>query len=181
MNTPESTTRTEEYGKEASQYTSSKLSGKQVWLQKDVSDTDRYGRSLRVVWLSVPTNDMDEGEIRLKMFNADLVLNGYAEPSTYPPDVKYSDYFMRFAREAREANTGLWALGEQGTTKGDLDNENNHPSGKTSSNGSISNGTESFRTVQNYERYILMVCHLLILPMNLDMTVTKITGHVNKK
>jgi micrococcal nuclease len=121
VNTPESTTRTEEYGKEASNYTTEKLEGKTVWLQKDVSETDRYNRSLRLVWLEIPKDDMDEEEIRTKMFNADLVLNGYAEPSTYNPDVKYSEYFMKFARKARENETGLWAYGENGTTKGDMD------------------------------------------------------------
>jgi micrococcal nuclease len=121
VNTPESTTRTEEYGKEASNYTTEKLEGKTVWLQKDVSETDQYNRSLRLIWLEIPKNDMDEEEIRTKMFNADLVLNGYAEPSTYNPDVKYSEYFVKFAREARENGTGLWAYGENGTTKGDLD------------------------------------------------------------
>ncbi len=121
VNTPESTKRTEEYGKEASQYTTSKLNGKQVWIQKDISETDRYDRLLRIVWLDIPTDDMDENEIRTKMFNADLVINGYAEPSTFQPDVKYSDYFIKFAREAREHNTGLWAYGENGTTRGDLD------------------------------------------------------------
>jgi micrococcal nuclease len=121
VNTPESTTRTEEYGKEASTYTTEKLEGKTVWLQKDVSETDRYNRSLRLIWLDIPQDDMSEEEIRSKMFNADLVLKGYAEPSTYNPDVKYSDYFVKFAREAREKQTGLWAYGENGTTKGDLD------------------------------------------------------------
>jgi micrococcal nuclease len=121
VNTPESTTRTEEYGKEASKYTAEELEGKKVWIQKDVSDTDRYDRHLRVIWLDIPKDDMNEDEIRSKMFNAHLVLNGYAEPSTYTPDVKYSDYFVKFAREARDKNTGLWAFGENGTTKGDLD------------------------------------------------------------
>ncbi|MGF3104509.1 thermonuclease family protein [Rossellomorea sp. DUT-2] len=121
VNTPESTTRTEEYGKEASNYTTEKLEGKTVWLQKDVSETDRYNRFLRLIWLEIPKDDMNEEEIRTKMFNADLVLSGYAEPSTYNPDVKYSEYFVKFAREARENGTGLWAYGENGTTKGDLD------------------------------------------------------------
>lgn len=121
VNTPESTTRTEEYGKETSNYSDSKLAGKTVWLQKDVSEKDRYSRFLRIIWLAVPSDDQNENEIRQKMFNADLVLNGYAEPATYPPDVKYSDYFVKFAKEARENNTGLWAFGENGTTKGDLD------------------------------------------------------------
>ena len=110
VNTPESTIKAEAYGKEASSYTTSKLEGKQVWMQKDVSNRDRYSRYLRIVWLEVPSNDRDENEIRTKMLNADLVLNGYAEPSTFIPDVKYRAYFVKFAREARDRNTGLWAF-----------------------------------------------------------------------
>lgn len=157
VNTPESTTRTEEYGKEASDYTKSKLNGRKIWLQKDVSETDRYGRLLRLVWLEVPTNLMDEKEIRSKMFNANLVINGYAEPSTYPPDVTYAEFFRKFAREAREKGIGLWAYGPEGTTKGDFDsgsssstsrnnsntsNNSNNSSGSTSS--SSSSGNEYF-------------------------------------
>lgn len=108
---------------------------------KDVSDKDRYQRYLRIIWLSIPTDDMNEEEIRNKMFNAQLVLNGYAEPSTYPPDVKYSDYFVKFAKEARADETGLWAFSEDGTTKGDLDPKETTT---TSSNETASSsGTES--------------------------------------
>lgn len=155
VNTPESTTRIEEYGKEASNYTKSKLNGKQIWMQKDVSETDRYGRYLRIIWLSVPSDDMDENEIRTKMFNADLVLNGYAEPSTYPPDVKYSEYFVKFAREAREANKGLWAFGEEGTTKGDLDKGSTSGSANSgsgdSSSGSAAGGGASGGTTEFFQ------------------------------
>jgi micrococcal nuclease len=143
VNTPESTNRHEQYGKEASNYTKTKLEGKNIWLQKDVSETDRYGRLLRIVWLAVPTSDSDENEIRSKMFNADLVINGYAEPSTYPPDVKYSDYFVKFAREARSNKTGLWAFGEYGTTKGDLDPKETSTPATSSRNSSTSSNSSS--------------------------------------
>jgi micrococcal nuclease len=141
INTPESTTSHEEYGKEASNYTTSKLQGKQVWLQKDVSETDRYGRLLRIVWLAIPTNGLDENEIRTKMFNADLVLNGYAEPSTNPPDVTYTDFFVKFGREARETDKGLWVFGENGTTKGDLDPKDVPSSSPTPPNSNNSSST----------------------------------------
>ncbi|MBX9973682.1 thermonuclease family protein [Cytobacillus firmus] len=161
VNTPESTTRVEEYGEEASQFTTSELTGKKIWMQKDVSDTDRYGRLLRIIWVDIPTDDMDENEIREKMFNAHLILNGYAEPSTYNPDVKYSEYFREFGREAREANKGLWALGDEGTTKGDLDSSaasssssssgiaggsgSNDSSGTASNSASAEGSTESYQ------------------------------------
>jgi micrococcal nuclease len=121
VNTPESTTRTEPYGKIASDYTKKQLTGKTVYLEKDVSDTDQYGRSLRIAWISPPSK-ISEAEIRSKMYNAALVLGGYAEPSTYPPDVKYASYFRKFAEEARKAKKGLWSIDPvNGTTKGDLD------------------------------------------------------------
>lgn len=109
MNTPESTTKIEEYGKEASEYTKLMLTGKNIYLQKDVSETDKYNRLLRYVWLEKPT-EITEDSIREKMFNANLVLNGYANSATYPPDVKYSKLFIKFEKEAREKNLGLWGI-----------------------------------------------------------------------
>lgn len=107
VNSPESTTKIEEYGKEASDYTNKKLTGKTVYLEKDVSETDKYGRLLRYVWLEIPTQ-ISETEIKEKMFNAILVLNGYAQAATYPPDVKYASYFNTFSNTARTNNIGLW-------------------------------------------------------------------------
>lgn len=109
VNSPESTTKTEPYGKEASEYTKKSLKGKTIYLEKDVSETDKYGRLLRYIWLE-PPKEISESEIRTKMFNAILVLEGYAQSSTYPPDVKYSEYFKDFQKEARKKNTGLWAI-----------------------------------------------------------------------
>lgn len=128
-----------------------------MWLEKDVSETDRYNRLLRIVWLDIPSNVTDENEIRTKMFNADLVLNGYAEPSTYPPDVKYSEYFVKFAREAREQKKGLWAFGDQGTTKGDLDtekvttNENSNPSSSSNITTTNPETPASIETTESYQ------------------------------
>ena len=67
------------------------VGGKVVRLEKDVSETDKYGRLLRYVWV---------GNL---MVNAELVRLGCAQVSTYPPDVKYADLFLQLQREAREA------------------------------------------------------------------------------
>jgi len=71
-----------------------------VLLEKDVSETDRYGRLLRYVWLEHP-----DGR---RMLNLELVKGGFAEVYTYPPDVKYQELFLEEQRMAREANAGLW-------------------------------------------------------------------------
>lgn len=118
VNTPESTNKHEPYGKEASDYTKSQLLGKTVYLEKDAGDTDKYGRLLRYVWLEVP-KEINESEIKSKMFNAILASEGYAQQMTISPNVKYADYFKKFCAEARENNKGLWKINHNGTTRGD--------------------------------------------------------------
>ena len=90
-NTPE--------GAEASAYTKGALPpGTTVYLQKDVSETDDYGRLLRYVWLEVPTNANDPAEVREKMFNAILIASGHAQAKRYPPDTRYTEVFEAIAR-----------------------------------------------------------------------------------
>ncbi len=99
----------EYYGKEASDFTKSQLTGKTVYLQKDVSETDKYGRLLRFVWLNKPSSiNPTKDEIEKNMFNSILVKNGYANVATYPPNVSYQQNFIELERYAKEKNTGLW-------------------------------------------------------------------------
>lgn len=84
------------YGKESSAKNKELVEGKEVKLEKDVSETDRYGRLLRYVWLG----DM--------LINEYLVREGYAQSSSYPPDVKYQNRFIEAQRLARAENKGLW-------------------------------------------------------------------------
>jgi micrococcal nuclease len=110
VDTPESTIEHEPFGKEASEFTKSRLPvGTQVWLETDVGLRDRYGRLLAYVWLSPPSNG-SAAEVRAKMFNAQLLAEGYAQLMTIPPDVKYVDYFTALQIEAREECRGLWGL-----------------------------------------------------------------------
>ena len=84
------------YGKEASDKNKALVEGKTVELEKDISKTDRYGRTLAYIWLNN------------ELINATLVREGYAYAYTYPPDVKYSDYFLMLQRQAQENRRGLW-------------------------------------------------------------------------
>jgi micrococcal nuclease len=110
VNTPESTIKHQPYGKEASNYTKRRLPvGTRVWLETDVGLRDRYGRLLAYVWLAPPVSG-DPAEVRAKMFNAELLIEGYAQLMTIPPDVKYADAFVPLQSEARDASRGLWGL-----------------------------------------------------------------------
>jgi len=83
-------------GAEAAAKNEELVGGKIVRLEKDISETDQYGRLLRYVWA---------GDL---MVNAELVRLGFAQVSTYPPDVRYQDLFQEMQQEAMEAERGLW-------------------------------------------------------------------------
>jgi micrococcal nuclease len=70
--------------------------GKEVWLEKDVSEYDQYGRKLRYVY---------HGDI---FVNLEMVKRGFANIFTYPPDVKYTEQFLEAERYARKNDLGLW-------------------------------------------------------------------------
>lgn len=100
INTPESVApesyRTEntKEGREASEFVKSMLSDVEtVYLQTDVSNTDRYDRLLRYVWLELPDNPYDIEEVATKMLNGMLVVEQIAEPVEYPPDTAYAELF----------------------------------------------------------------------------------------
>lgn len=84
------------FNKESTKYLSDLILEKVVKLEKDVSETDRYGRLLRYIYL---------GD---NFINKTMVYEGFAWSLTYPPDVKYSGDFMDAEKKARENNKGLW-------------------------------------------------------------------------
>lgn len=98
------------FGEKASDFTKSKIEkGQIVYLQKDASNTDKYGRLLRYVWLEMPEDTEDTEEIKTKMFNALVIEAGYANAYPYEPDTKLKDLFAQLEQEAKEKNAGLWA------------------------------------------------------------------------
>lgn len=107
INCPEYTSKVEYFGKESAEFATNELTSKDIYLEKDVSNTDKYGRLLRYVWLEIPIA-VNFDEIKDKMFNAVLLDNGYAMQATYPPDVKYSDMFKDISTDARINSRGLW-------------------------------------------------------------------------
>jgi micrococcal nuclease len=109
IDTPEVGERLEPYGEAAAAYTAEAVPiGTTVWLEIDTEQRDKYTRLLAYVWLERPA-DRSEAEVRAKMLNARIVLDGYAQAFTYPPNVRYNDLLMRLQAEARSAERGLWA------------------------------------------------------------------------
>jgi len=85
------------YAREATDKNKALVLDKKVRLEKDVSETDKYDRLLRYVWV----NDI--------FVNDYLAREGFAQAVSYPPDIKYQDQFLEAQKEARENNRGLWS------------------------------------------------------------------------
>ena len=99
----------EPFGTEAETYTRSWLQGKKLWLEIDVTERDQFGRILAYLWLAIP-EVINDSTIRENMFNAHLLIEGYAVQVIFPPNVKYVDYFRVYVAEAKRNSRGLWGL-----------------------------------------------------------------------
>ena len=92
IDTPE---KGEYFFEEATVKNSELVLGKVVRMEKDVSETDVYGRLLRYIYV---------GDI---FVNAELVRLGYAREAYYPPDTMHSDEFLRLEKYAVASDLGL--------------------------------------------------------------------------
>ena len=82
------------YGREASAHMHNFVDAKPIYLEADSSqgDVDKYGRSLRFVWLSDGTN-----------INQQMIIDGYAFEYTYRVPYLYQSSFRAAQTEARAA------------------------------------------------------------------------------
>lgn len=101
VDTPEMDDDRSEYralAEEATQANRDMVEDKVVSLEKDVSETDRYGRLLRYVFVGY------------SFINAELVSGGYAWAKSYPPDTKYDALFHDLESDAKDEGLGVWSL-----------------------------------------------------------------------
>ncbi len=96
VNTPE---RDEVCFQDATDANANLVNGQRVRLVKDVSETDRFDRLLRYVYV---------GDT---FVNAELVEQGFAESVRFPPDTRHAATFDRLEDEARRANIGCHPTG----------------------------------------------------------------------
>jgi micrococcal nuclease len=72
------------------------VGSQRVTLVKDISETDKYGRLLRYVFI----NDL--------FVNDNLVKNGFAKAFPYGADLRFAEKFQESENFARTSNLGLW-------------------------------------------------------------------------
>lgn len=90
----------EPFAREATQANETLVGGQVVTLRKDKSETDRYGRLLRFVYV----NGMH--------VNAELVKMGLAYALSVPPDTSQATEFEGLEAEARKKRKGMWKNGK---------------------------------------------------------------------
>jgi micrococcal nuclease len=76
-----------------------------VRLERDVNETDRFGRLLRYVYLP-------DG----RLVNEVLAQEGFVTAAAFPPDIRYQERLSTAARAAQESGIGLWAKCRTSTT-----------------------------------------------------------------
>lgn len=96
INTPESN---ETCGSDATVANAALVDGKVVAMQRDVSETDQFGRLLRYIY------------VRGMFVNAALVTDGWAEAVRYPPDTAFAEWFDVLYADAHTANLGCHSTG----------------------------------------------------------------------
>jgi micrococcal nuclease len=86
----------ETFGKEATELNTYLVSGKHVFLKQDITDTDKYDRLLRYVYLENGT-----------MVNYIIIRLGYANMLTIQPNSAFQQKFLLAYQQAREEELAL--------------------------------------------------------------------------
>lgn len=90
----------EPWGAQATEANEDLVRDRLVLLERDVSETDRYDRLLRYVWV--------ETEGGWVMVNGELVSQGLAKVRAYEPDTRNHAWFEQLRDEAIEAGRGMY-------------------------------------------------------------------------
>jgi micrococcal nuclease len=97
IDTPESTIQHEYFGEEASAKNKELVEGQDVILYRDISETDKYDRLLRYVY------------VENKFINLELVKQGFASAMRYKPDTACANVFEQAQTDAQRLGLGMWA------------------------------------------------------------------------
>ena len=96
IDAPELTPNPEPHAGEATSINRSLVEGKEIIMQRDVTDRDSFGRLLRYVYV---------GDL---FINGEMVRLGMARSVEYPPDTKYQVFLNEMELGARTVQRGIW-------------------------------------------------------------------------
>ena len=91
------------FGPEASEFNKSIVEGREINILADKELTDKYGRSLRFVFLiGKDTENINQS------VNAELVTRGFARSSIFKPNDTYEKQFNGYQYKAQQDKIGVW-------------------------------------------------------------------------
>ena len=154
INTPESTSKVEPYGEEASKFTEEKLkNSKKIVLEYDnnSTETDKYNRQLAWIWVD------DE------LLQDLLIENGLAKVDYIYGNYKYVDLLEDKEEKAKTSKIGIWQDGIQEEV---VDTESNITIHDNESGNIIIN-------------LIFIICGMIIL--GIGMFITKIKNRIKEQ
>ncbi len=98
------------YGEEAAARNRELVEGKTVRLEKDQSDRDQYDRLLRYVYVCPQSGYVcpQSGCGDEVFVNAQLVAEGFAYASYFPPDRRHYQALLALELQAEQHHLGLW-------------------------------------------------------------------------
>lgn len=85
------------YSQEATNAMAELVSGKAVLLQRDVRETDDFGRLLRYIFVGTV------------FVNAEMVKQGWAQAVRYPPDINRASELEACQQQAQASALGIWS------------------------------------------------------------------------
>jgi micrococcal nuclease len=95
-------------GRKASSVTKNFVEGKNLYLEFDTEERDRYKRLLVYVYYPDPKGDFRFDNKPFSQLNLDLVEAGWAQPLTVLPNVRYADVYVAASNIARAQDKGMW-------------------------------------------------------------------------
>ncbi|MFN7034747.1 MAG: thermonuclease family protein [Bellilinea sp.] len=96
INAPELDSEEKDLAEQALQFNKELVENQTITLYRDTSETDRFGRLLRYVFV-------DEVFV-----NFELIRMGFARQRDYPPDSACKDLFLKAQQEAISMQRGIW-------------------------------------------------------------------------
>lgn len=172
IDAPETNQNLECFATESAAKNSELVLNKEVLLEKDISETDRYQRLLRNVRI---------GDV---FVNEELVREGFARVSTFPPDIKYKEKLIEAERLAKANNKGLWGscakVAGESTTELQSDsptfsNTNTSANYSESNNKTETSSSEKTKTSEKISTPPSPYCHAT------ESSSCKIKGNINDK
>lgn len=97
------------YAEQSAAFTKKALDGQKLLLEYDRDRVDSYGRALAYVWTR--TDSHDGGH---QLFERAQLEAGQAEVREVEPDTVYRDCFEAAEQQARQSESGMWALRDSG-------------------------------------------------------------------